>query len=271
MIILDWLLKLVYRKLNFYINVNVTKFNNSSKLNPVNSYNNAELLKNKIFKDNNNKSGIYLWINNLNGNKYVGSSENLRKRIRSYFNKNELIKGNRPITSALLKYGHNNFTLEIIEYCSKTELLNREQFYIDLLVPEYNVLKHAYSLAGYRHSKETLEKLRHKIVTVEHKKILSNTHKGKIVSDITREKLSISITKYRKNNHLRSETLSIIKDKTILREGVAVSVVNIKTKDMKTFTNQTEAGKMLGVSRQAIYNAIKRGSLIHGIYIIRKL
>lgn len=47
------------------------------------------------------------------------------------------------------KYGHENFTLEILEYCLKDELLTRENYYFDLLKPEYNILKHAYSLLGY--------------------------------------------------------------------------------------------------------------------------
>ena len=36
--------------------------------------------------------------------------------------------------------------LEILEYCLQSELLEREQYYLDLLVPEYNILKTAYSL-----------------------------------------------------------------------------------------------------------------------------
>ena len=34
-----------------------------------------------ILKDNKNKSGIYKWINNINGNTYVGSGLNLTKRV----------------------------------------------------------------------------------------------------------------------------------------------------------------------------------------------
>jgi len=58
-----------------------------------------------------------------------------------------------------------NFTLEILEYCPDTKLLEREQFYLDLLLPEYNVLKHAYSLLGYKHSPENIEKFKSKIIS----------------------------------------------------------------------------------------------------------
>lgn len=98
---------------------------------PVKSYENAELLKDEILKDNRDQSGVYRWVNNLNGKTYVGSGVNLAKRLGSYYNKNVLNRNPRPIQNALLKYGHMNFTLEILEYCPKTKLLEREQFYLD--------------------------------------------------------------------------------------------------------------------------------------------
>lgn len=52
------------------------------------------------------------------------------------------------IYSSLLKNGHSNFKLEIIEYCELSVLIEREQYYIDLLNPEYNILKTAGSLMG---------------------------------------------------------------------------------------------------------------------------
>jgi len=47
------------------------------------------------------------------------------------------------IYSALLKNGHGSFKLDIIEYCNKADII-REQYYLDLLKPEYNILKVAW-------------------------------------------------------------------------------------------------------------------------------
>jgi group I intron endonuclease len=229
------------------------------------------LLKEEVLKDNRNQSGVYRWVNNLNGKTYVGSGVNLAKRLVTYYNENELNRNPRPIKDALLKYGHKNFTLEILEYCPKTKLLEREQFYLDLLVPDYNILKYAYSLLGFKHSQESLEKFKAKIISPEHKEILSSIHRGKLVSEETRNKLAAATASYRKNNPLTPEALANIKAKTIAREGVSVSVLNTQTNEVKEFTNQTEAGEFLGVTRQAIYNAIKRGSLINGVYLITKI
>lgn len=237
---------------------------------PVKFYENAEVFKDEVLKDNRDQSGVYRWVNNLNGKTYVGSGVNLAKRLGSYYNEKELSRNPRPILDALLKYGYNNFTLEILEYCPKTVLLEREQFYLDLLVPEYNILKHAYSLLGFKHSQESIEKLKAKIISPEHKEILSAVHKGKLVSDETKNKLAAATASYRKNNPLTPEALANIKAKTLAREGVFVSVLNTETNEVKEFTNQTEAGVFLGVTRQAIYNAVKRGSPINGIYLITK-
>lgn len=63
------------------------------------------------------------------------------------------------INKALLKYGYSEFKLEILEYCNPKELAIREQYYMDHLYPEYNVLKTAYSSLGYKHTENTLVKI----------------------------------------------------------------------------------------------------------------
>jgi group I intron endonuclease len=248
--------------------------NNNIKIelvSPVIKYTNSEELKSQVLKDNKGKSGIYRWVNNLNGNTYVGSAVNLEIRLRSYYNIKELKRNSRPIKDALLKYGHSNFTLEILEYCPIISLTEREQFYMDLLIPEYNILKNAYSLLGFKHSQETILKLKEKVISPEHKKILSSIHIGKVVNEDTRNKLAAATANYRKRNPLSEEALENLRVKTTLREGVAVTVLNTETNEIKSFTNQTEAGVFLGISRQAVYNAIKRGSIVNGVYIINKV
>jgi len=85
---------------------------------PIKSYSNAEADKVTIISENKNKSGIYMWKNLINKKKYVGSSDNLRRRFQQYFNNNHLIKNNSmQICRALLKHEYSNFSLEILEYC----------------------------------------------------------------------------------------------------------------------------------------------------------
>jgi hypothetical protein len=95
-------------------------------------YPNLDTYKEKILFDNKNKAGIYMFKNNINEKKYVGSSENLRIRFLQYFNINYLIRDNSmQICRALKKYGYSNFSLTIIEYCEPEKCIERERFYID--------------------------------------------------------------------------------------------------------------------------------------------
>jgi len=42
------------------------------------------------------------------------------------------------IHSATLKHGYINFSLDILEYCVIDVLITREEYYLDLVKPEYN-------------------------------------------------------------------------------------------------------------------------------------
>lgn len=246
------------------------KLHNNTNI-PIKSYIDAEKFRKEIMADNTNKSGIYRWVNNITKNTYVGSGIDLSNRLNRYYHKSELTKkNNRPINQALVKYGHNNFTLEILEYCPKTVLLIRENYYFDLLKPEYNILKYAYSMLGFKHSEYTISKLKLKKLTFQQKQLLSLANKNKIVSEETRKKLSAAIADFRKNNPLSAKNLDNLRYLAIKREGVAVSVLNSQTNEVKEFSNQKEAGAFIGVTRQSIYNAIVRKKPIRGIFYITK-
>ena len=125
------------------------------------SYTNADTQKESILNDNKSKSGIYCWTHIESGKRYVGSSVDLYRRFMQYYNIKYIIRANKSsmICRALLKYGYSNFKLEILEYCEPSVLIEIEQYYIDTLNPEYNILKVAGSLFGYKHTIESLQKM----------------------------------------------------------------------------------------------------------------
>lgn len=118
---------------------------------PLIKYDNADVEKIKIFSDNRKKIGVYRLINKLNGKIYIGSSSNLSVRFYTYYSLRYLAKNNRPMERALLKYGFSNFSLEILEYCNLENYIKREQYYLDYLKPDYNIVKLAGSTLGYKH------------------------------------------------------------------------------------------------------------------------
>ena len=119
---------------------------------PVRVYAPADSDKALGLKENQAKSVIYLWTNNITGDSYVGSAVDLTKRLRQYYSpgflKKELNNGTSIIYRALLKYGYSNFSLVILEYCDILGVIEREQYYIDSLNPTYNICKLAKSSQG---------------------------------------------------------------------------------------------------------------------------
>jgi hypothetical protein len=145
----------------------------------VKSYTNALTSKKEIIKENQDKVGIYRWVNLSSGMTYLGSSVNLGNRFEMYFNHKFISdpKSGMVIHKALIKYGYSGFKLEIIEYCNQNEVLTREQYYLDLLKPEYNILKKAGSSLGFKHTDKT-------------RALMSNSAKNKkAVSEETKAKL----------------------------------------------------------------------------------
>ena len=131
---------------------------------PIVIYINADEDKIKILKDNLSKSGIYRWIHKDSGRSYIGSSINLAKRLSTYYSIKALIKTNNIISKSLLKYGYSSFSLEILEYCEPIKCLEREQYYLDLLKPELNILKKAGSPLGYSHSDKAIKQISNSLI-----------------------------------------------------------------------------------------------------------
>jgi len=93
--------------------------------------------------------GIYKIVNKINNKFYIGSTRRLTERKREHFSKFKENKGNSIIRNAVAKYGIDNFEFIVIEnfYFWKDAntnyideiLTSREQYFVDLLCPEYNI------------------------------------------------------------------------------------------------------------------------------------
>lgn len=199
------------------------------------TYSNADTDKVQILAENRKKVCVYLWINNENGNKYVGSSVNLSVRMYTYYSLRSLAKSNRPIDRALLKYGFSKFSLYILEYCTSENVLEREQYYLDLIKPEYNIVEKAGSTLGYKHTDESLTKMRNFVLSDEVKK----------------RKASATANASAANR-------------------IAIIVENIKTNEVTEYVSMTEASKVLGVHRNAVSQAVLNNRLIKKTYRVTK-
>ena len=113
-----------------------------------------------ILLNTKDKGGVYMFFNLINGNCYIGSSVNLARRFRIHLSSVGTVK--LPLPLAINKYGPNNFVFLILQYCDRIEdvCLGLEQHYLDLYKPKYNLLKVAGSSQGFKHSPETIAKLK---------------------------------------------------------------------------------------------------------------
>lgn len=113
-----------------------------------------------LYKDfkNDTDSYVYIVVNKLNGKFYVGSSRSLKVRVSNYFNLSHLAsQKNRPISSAILKYGLVNFAFIVVEKVdiSLYNIEVRETYWIRDLKPDYNATKDAARNIGASHTIET--------------------------------------------------------------------------------------------------------------------
>lgn len=101
------------------------------------------------------RSGVYVIINLINDNTYIGKSINMRTRWRTH--KNELNAGshfNPHLQNAWTKYRYSSFHFGVLEFCPENELLTKEQYWIDRLEPEYNIVLDVMDFSLYTNGRE---------------------------------------------------------------------------------------------------------------------
>lgn len=158
----------------------------------------------------------------------MGSSRNLSARFRQYFNVNylerEIKRNNSKIYRSLFKNGYSKFSLNILEYCEIDILIEREQYYIDTLKPEYNILSKAGSLAGFKHS-------------VAARELMSIKKMNNVLSEEARLKIAIAIN-----------------------QGVFTLVHNVDTGEVLSFVSIRKAvlrKEFLGIPQSSIAKSIQ--------------
>ena len=238
---------------------------------PIVIYTNADRDKYKFYKENKNKSGIYRWNNLITDKSYVGSSKCLASRFSIYYSKkamlNKLNTKSSIIYSALLKHGYDKFSVDILEYCEINMLVEREQYYLDLLKPKYNILNAANSRLGSKHSLETKS-----IMSVRQKGI-NNPFFGKRHSDETRMKISESLRSsivFKNSFKLKPKFKT---DETKLKmslrtRGVKVKVFDSENKLIKEFPTMISVALHFNISSRTVGRYLDKNTSYNG-YIFK--
>jgi len=235
---------MVIMPLRFYTTLSGNSLNNND-ISQVKVYEDAYDMRNDILKENKGKSGIYMLTNKLTNDIYIGQSADISKRFKNYFNFSYIkSKDSFIISRALLKYGYSNFSVTILEYCDKSNLIVREQYYFNKLNPQYNILKIAGSSTGFKHSPETLLKFKNRKLNPE------------ALANLKRSKAGLAPSSpLRKINHM-------------LATGHVTTVINNKDNVVKVYESIRAAAKDIGVSRQTLSKYVNKDKLLKGIYMV---
>jgi group I intron endonuclease len=176
------------------------------------------------------KSGVYRIVNVVNGKLYVGSSTDVKYRL--WRHQHELLCNkheNRYLQNAWNKYGELSFSFEILFYCKREWLLQREQEMIDYYQSAngkgYNLCSVAGNCLGIKRSQKTREKMK------------GNTNgkgnKGRVMSQEAKDKMSLA--KVGKSSGMKGKhhTDHAKKLMTLAKEG------KISPKKGKTYKKRT--------------------------------
>lgn len=194
------------------------------------------------------KTGYVYKITSPSGKIYIGSTNNLKKRINFYKNLN--CKRQPKLYNSLNKYRFENHTVEIIETCEISILHNREHYWgmiydvlsnkgLNLALPasnsKYPVMteecrkKLSSANKGKKLSKETRLKIsisnkgKKRVFSLEHRKRISEGKKGTKYSDEHRARMSESQKLRRFNETIKSKSSKIVLD---MSTGVYYETLN---------------------------------------------
>lgn len=190
---------------------------------------------------------IYKIINLVNDKIYVGSTKDFNRRIKTHF---RLLESNNhhsnKLQNSFNKYGIDNFLTQVIEEVDdENKLIEREQYWIDILQPELNITLTAglNSHIGLKRTDETKKKisesLKGKKLSEEHKDSIRKTLTGKKLSEEHKNNIKESLNKSDKFKKSRedSEMYERIK-KTRIENGGYVVTDEMKNKISKTLKSK---------------------------------
>lgn len=197
--------------------------------------------------------GIYKITNKINGNSYIGQSNNINRR----FIEHRCKETNKSLKLAFIKYGIKNFSFEVLEQCSLEKLNEKEIYYISKLKPQYNR-----SSGGQGSSNHTVSlELRKKLSEISKKnwslyskekkeKLLKNLcgpRKGHLVSEETRNKLRIANLGKKQSQETIERRKNTIKLSGYIR------------------TNEKHKKRIKCIETGEIFNSIKEAQLKYGL------
>ena len=240
-------------------------------LNPVYIFENldSENIRKQILNETKGLSGIYMIVNKITKDYYIGSAATNRFYAR-FSNHLIYFRGSKIVKSAVKKYKLNNFALIILELYpnivtkeNNKELLDLEDKYLKLLLPNYNILTEAGSSFGYKHTEVDRQKMKD-IYTDARREMVGSLNKGKKLSPETIEKM-------REKALNRSPMFDEIKKKCIAHTRPVV-LYNLNGTVYGEYSTILDAANSINCGEKTIRRALKtEKGLVKRQWIVKDL
>lgn len=236
----------------------VSNFIKEKELNPVFLYEDLHLEEKRkiILKQTKDLSGIYLILNKVTLDYYIGSAST--NRIYTRFSNHLIHKtGSKIVKFAVTKYGISNFAFiilelfpEVVDKINNKDLLNLENFYLKSLLPNYNILTEAGNSFGYKHTEITRIKMKTEY-SEERRNRIRELNRDKSLSNETIERMRQSSLNREKRVY-SEEALSNMRKKS---KGILV--LNLDRTLYSKYFSIREAAKSLQCNVKTISRTLK--------------
>jgi len=233
------------------------EFIKSNNLKPIFVYENLgdDFIKKKLIKETKGLSGIYLILNKVTLDYYIGSAATNKFKTR-FSNHLMNFHGSKLLKNAVRKYKLSSFAFlvlelfpEIVTKENNKNLLDLEDYYLKSLLPNYNILTEAGSSFGYKHSEITRIKMKTNY-SEERKLLIGNLNKGKKFSPETIELMREKALN--RNNIIYSE--KGIAD--MKKRSKAIIVYNLDRTKYGEFPSIVETAKALNCSVKTVSRSL---------------
>lgn len=190
--------------------------------------------------------GVYKIESKIKPNRvYIGSSIDIRSRKATHFNSLKNKKHpNRKLQNHCNKYGLKDFIFTIITTCDAETLIEKEQYFIDVYNPYFNLRPNADNNCGVICSEEKKEKLRKANLGKKHREESKQKCRNYKHTEEARQKISDALRK-------RTPTEKMIQK---LKERKSVKVIDISTGII--YDSIIMAANSIGMKRRTLENML---------------
>ena len=236
----------------------VDNFIKDKNLKPVYTFENLDSheTREKVCKEIKQISGIYMILNKITLDYYIGSAST--NRMYSRFTKHLIyFTGSKIVKLAIKKYNLSNFAFLVLEIFpnivtqkNNKQLLDLEDFYLKSLLPNYNILTEAGNSFGYKHTEITRINMIANY-SLERRLEIGALNRGKTLSNETIEKMRNSALTRKPYTYSEQGKLNLKKNSKPLL------VYNLNGTLYGNYGSLTEAALSLNCSLKTINRCLK--------------